>query len=314
MRFFRATALLAILFALYPTVVFAAPISIKNQTVLTNDIVTNETKLLEATVNLYCRVKVGNKLISITGSGVMIDPRGVILTNAHVAQYFLLNGEDSKLATDCSVRTGSPAKETYTAEMLYISKDWLKANTKKSTRESAKSTGESDFALLYVTDTKGPVQHAFFPLGIATQIKKGEEVTVTGYPAGDLNYKEIRNKLKVQAATTTITGLQTFESKTIDQLVLSRSKVASSGVSGGPVASLDAVVGIAVARSMSKTKEGASLRALTIRYIDQVVTNETGLSLITLFSGDLATLAAKTQASISTKTLSFIEKSLRSAR
>src|SRR5688500_2914917 len=65
----------------------------------------------DATVNLYCRLKAGKRTVSSSGSGIMIDERGIILTNAHVAQYFLLAGEKGRVTGWCSVRTGSPAKE-----------------------------------------------------------------------------------------------------------------------------------------------------------------------------------------------------------
>lgn len=300
----------------YPSLAVAAPISIKNETSSTIT-VTDEQKLLEATVNLYCRVKVGNKEVSTTGSGVIIDPRGIILTNAHVAQYFLLNGEDSKLETECNVRTGSPAKEKYKAKVLYISSKWLQVNAEKSVKDSAKSTGEHDFALLYITEaTRGKLPTTFptAALGVTTAIKKGDQVMVAGYPTGNLKYKEVKNKLKVQTASTTITGLQTFNTNTVDLMNLSRSKLASSGVSGGPVMSSNSVAGIVTTMSTSKSKDGASLRAITLAYINRAVMAETGLSLMTLYGGDLATLAAKTRASISAKTLSAIERPLRTLR
>ncbi len=321
MRFLREVALLGcglmLLVTWYPAEVSASSISIQNQTPLIGNVVNDEKKLLEATVNLYCQIKVGGKNISMTGTGVLIDARGIILTNAHVAQYFLLNGEDSKLDADCSVRIGSPAKEKYSALVLYISKDWLATKAKKSTKESTKSTGEDDFALLYITKAKNnklPTQFPYAPLSTANQIKKGNEVTVAGYPSGDLKYKEIRNKLTAKTATTTITNLQSFQSNTADLISLSRTKFASAGISGGPVMLSNTVVGIVVTRSTSKSKEGASLRALSTSYIDREITNETGLTLVTLYAGDLSVRAEETRASISTATLSAIEKSLRVLR
>ncbi len=315
--FWLALALLVLSTASYPGLAAAAPISIKNDTSKTL-VASAEDWLLEATVNLYCRVKVGNKEVSVTGTGVVIDARGVILTNAHVAQYFLLNGKDSKLSANCTVRAGSPAKDRYVAEVLYISKEWLSQNTEKSVKASAKGTGEHDYALLYVTKAKKgnlPAQFPIVPLGLATLVNKGGEVTVGGYPAGSLKYKDVRNKLKLLTATTTITSLQTFEAQTTDLITLSRSKVASYGVSGGPVTSSGQVIGIVATMSTSKgTDEGASLRAITLSYINRAVMDETGLSLTALYSGDLTTRAALTRASITADTLAAIERPLRTSR
>lgn len=278
---------------------------------------TDGNKFLDATVNLYCSIKVGNKKVSSTGTGVMIDSRGVILTNAHVAQYFLLNGENSKLKADCSVRTGSLAKETYNAEVLYISNNWLDINIAKSKDSSIKTTGESDFALLYITDTKKgtlPEAHPIISLNTTDSIKRGAEVKVAGYPSSGLNFKEIRNKLKVVSATTTVTNLQTFHASTTDTIGLSRTQFAGAGVSGGPVVIGNAVVGIVTLSSNSKNEEGSSLRALTTSYINREITKETGLPLNILLMGDLRKRAEITRASISTKALSVIEKSLRVLR
>src|SRR3989338_5130017 len=51
----------------------------------------------EATVNLYCRIRAGRKQYISTGSGVFISERGIILTNAHVAQFFLLEQKGKKV-------------------------------------------------------------------------------------------------------------------------------------------------------------------------------------------------------------------------
>lgn len=301
--------------AFLPSLTLAAPVSIQNET---SKLVTfNEDKLLDATVNLYCRVKVGNKEVSTTGTGVIIDSRGIILTNAHVAQYFLLNGEDTKLKTECSVRVGSPAKEKYQAEVLYISKEWLKDNAKKSVKSLSKGTGENDFALLRIKAAKNgklPAQFSAMSWNSAAQVKKGDAVTVAGYPTGSLKYKEVKNKLEVRTASTTVTGLQTFAANTIDLMTLSRSILASSGVSGGPVVSSTGLAGIVVTRSTSKSKEGASLRAIIMGYIDRAITKETGFPLNFIYTTDLAQLAAKTKADISKDTLSAIERPLRTLR
>lgn len=276
-------------------------------------------KILDATVNLYCRIEVGNKKFSTTGSGVVIDSRGVILTNAHVAQYFLLNGDDSKLKSDCSVRNGSPAKEAYSAEVLYISKSWLAANVTKSPKKSSKGTGEYDFALLYVTDAKkgtAPAQFSVIPAQTLAQFSEEGVVTVAGYPAGGLSFSEIRNKLKASTASSTITSVRAFGSHTADLIALSPSKIASSGVSGGPVVHSGGVVGIATAMSTSGSgkKKESSLRAITLPYINRTVQLETGMPLSTLYAGDLSVRAELTQASLSPEVLKAIEKPLRVTR
>src|SRR3989344_56515 len=108
----------------------------------------------DATVNLYCRLKSGKTVYGTSGSGVFISDRGVILTNAHVAQYFLLAKDTLRVKGECWVRIGSPAKATYTASVLYLSPSWIDANAAGLKKKQPTGTGEGDFALLYVTGAK----------------------------------------------------------------------------------------------------------------------------------------------------------------
>ena len=77
-----------------------------------------------------------------TGSGVIIDPRGIILTNAHVAQNFLFENAPTFGNTDCIIRAGSPASPFYDAEILYISPSWIKENAQSFKEEDPIGTGE----------------------------------------------------------------------------------------------------------------------------------------------------------------------------
>src|SRR3989344_2224120 len=62
-----------------------------------------------ALVNVLCVTKIGGPFAPISGSGVIVDSRGVVLTNAHVGQFFLLRDFRERGFIDCVVRTGSPA-------------------------------------------------------------------------------------------------------------------------------------------------------------------------------------------------------------
>ncbi|MDE2021487.1 MAG: hypothetical protein KGI71_00985, partial [Patescibacteria group bacterium] len=99
-----------------------------------------------ALVNIICYVPAGSGLHSISGSGVFIDPKGIILTNAHIAQYFLL----ADRGVSCVVRSGSPAVSRYTAALAYISPSWIHTNASVLTQASPSGTGEYDFALLAI--------------------------------------------------------------------------------------------------------------------------------------------------------------------
>jgi len=311
-----ATGLLLVFLGIGMTAEVSYAATNKNSAVSTSSLsLSLKENLTKATVNLYCRIKVGNKEVSSTGSGVVIDSRGVILTNAHVAQFFLLNGEDSRLKANCTVRTGSPAKDAYTAEVLYISSNWLTTNSQKSKEKTGIHTAENDFALLYITGAKKgslPTTYHSLSLGTTASLSIGGEVLIAGYPSEDLNFKEIRNKLNLLSATATITKLSTFDnSQSTDTFSLSRTKLAKSGASGGPVVTKDMVLGIITMRSTSSNEDGASVRALTLSYIDRVLTSEVGLTLATILGGDLTRRIIETRENISKEELSAIEKTLR---
>jgi hypothetical protein len=152
-----------------------------------------------AVVNILCTTNTGGVLFPISGSGVIIDPRGIILTNAHVAQYYLLTSYRKSGFIDCTIRTGSPAKNAYKAELLYLSPPWVAKNAKNLIATDPVATGEDDFALLYITgSTKGagplPVSFPFVaPAVNDSDIKIGTGALAASYPAGFLGGSAIRN-------------------------------------------------------------------------------------------------------------------------
>lgn len=241
--------------------------------------------LRDATVNLYCRLKSGRTYFGITGSGVVIDSRGVILTNAHVAQYFLLASEKGTVSGKCYVRTGSPARDHYTASVLYLPPKWIDANKEGLKKKKLQGTGERDFALLYITGAvEGQLPLWFSSLTPAFyDAPEGTAVTVAGYPSDNLDFRQMRNKLTILAATSTVTSTRSFSEGTTDVLTLAPSSAGKPGVSGGPVVNAENVLlGIAVARNDS------TLRIITLPYIQRTFMSETGTLLPVALLGDLA--------------------------
>src|SRR3989344_640209 len=68
-----------------------------------------------ALIHILCIVN-GDQ--SVSGSGVLIDARGVVLTNAHVGQFVLLSEVSSNIT--CTARTGTPAKAAWKMRTLYM--------------------------------------------------------------------------------------------------------------------------------------------------------------------------------------------------
>lgn len=263
---------------------------------------TSATDTEDVTVNLYCQIKTSKKTYSTSGTGVLISEKGVILTNAHVAQFFLLQGESGRVKGTCSVRTGSPAKETYTASVLYFPNVWIEENVAQISKATAKGTGEQDFALLYITGAKKgvlPTAFPYLPINTARTAIVDENVTIGGYPTEDLNFKGIQRKLEQVVATSTVTNLRGFSSvQSADTLTLGASKAGAFGSSGGPVVdNTNKVIGIVATKSTNMSDR--TLRAISLPYISRMIQAQTAYSLDTLITGDLATRALLTKATLS---------------
>jgi hypothetical protein len=190
-----------------------------------------------AVVNILCTTQAGGYVSPISGSGVFVDHRGIIMTNAHVAEYFLLKDYPVSNNITCVVRTGSPAVPAYTAELLYISPEWIATNAKQLGSEVQTGTGENDFAFLRVTGTTNPngTLPATFPaLPMANMVPDtGASVLAAAYPAGFLEGITIEKSLYSTSAFTTVQQLFTFNSPTdVDVVALKGSVVAQAGSSG----------------------------------------------------------------------------------
>lgn len=293
---------MAVLFALATPAAFAAA---KKTEIASPD------PVKDATVNIFCRFKVGKKYLISSGSGVFVNDRGVILTNAHVAQYALLAKDEGRVSGNCIARTGSPARSAYEIALLYIPTPWLTENASKIGKKNAKGTGENDFALFYVTGaTKGTLPSSFPALAVeSTSPVEGTPVSIAGYPSEGLDYNKVQTRLVQVTASSTVDGTRGFSSTSADVLGLEESIAGKQGVSGGPVVSLaSGVVGIVTTKSTAKNS--TALRALSIPYIDRMTRAQTTLTLVSLLSGDLATRAALTDASIPSYYVNELRKSI----
>ncbi len=264
----------------------------------------------DATVNLYCRISAGKKTYSTSGSGVFIDARGVILTNAHVAQHFLTALPDGRVEGRCTVRMGSPAKDRYYADVLYFPPDWIDDNASELKKRAPRGTGENDFALLYVTKAVKGTLPASFPAllpDLAGTEGEGEKISISGYPTEKLNFDKIKTKLPLVVASSTVTRVQGFDAlRLADSLTLAPSDAGSPGISGGAITdSGNRLIGIAAAKAAAK--DDRTLRGITIPYIDRAIRLQTGASLSSLFTGDFGLRAATTHASVTDDQIRALE-------
>jgi len=229
-----------------------------------------------ALVNIMCYAPAGGSVHSISGSGVVIDSKGIILTNAHIGQYFLLADRN----VSCTIRTGSPATDAYKASLIYISPLWIKANATVLTQATPIGTGEYDFALLAITKsaTENALPTLFSSIPLALQPPaSGTPVVIASYGAQFLDASQIQSGLYPTIVFGSIKDIFTFAVNTIDVLALGGSAAAQEGSSGGGVADAS---GNLVGTITTSTIEGAtatrSLAAISASYIRGEFASEMG--------------------------------------
>jgi S1-C subfamily serine protease len=253
-----------------------------------------------ALANILCTAKYGDQFKPLSGSGVFIDPRGIILTNAHVAQYILLTGGDEKSnLLDCVVRVGNPASPRYKANILYLSPKWIQDNAKKLLEENATESGENDYALLLITDMVNPnisLPDSFPSIQLSEKpIDKIEiEYFVAGYPAGFLGGIAIQRELWSVSSFATISKKYTFKENTLDMVGLNGNLLAQKGSSGGAfVNSEGKLAGLLVTSTLDGNTDAREVRALTTEYINRAFTEEAGFSIFELANTNLPFLLSQ---------------------
>ncbi|MHB8660875.1 MAG: S1 family peptidase [Minisyncoccota bacterium] len=248
--------------------------------------------LRAALVNIICLVPAGSGLHSISGSGVIVDSKGIILTNAHVAQYFLL----ADRGVSCTIRSGSPAADSYDATLVFISPAWIKANASVLTQTAPIGTGQYDFALLAITKsaTSATLPSSFqsIPLAIVPP-QINTSVIIASYGAQFLDSNQVQSALFPTVVFGSVKNVFTFATNTVDVLALGGSAAAQEGSSGGGVADASGnLIGTITTSTVSGDTSTRSLSAITASYIRADYASETGNALDVLLNEPTATAVA----------------------
>ncbi|MBI5457668.1 trypsin-like peptidase domain-containing protein [Candidatus Kaiserbacteria bacterium] len=244
-----------------------------------------------ALVNILCTPRGAASLSPISGSGVIIDPRGVILTNAHVAQYVLLS-QSSRINLSCVIRTGAPATPRWHAEILYIPPVWVEVHAPEIEMKNPVGTGEHDYALLRITGTvdSTPLPSYFPHLPVDTREAigfKDDQVLVATYPAEFLAAAAQFNMYPASSVTT-IGALMTFATKTVDLISLGGIIEAQGGSSGGAVVNAwGRLIALISTTSEGETTATRDLRAVTLSYINRDLATQTQFDIATTLGGDI---------------------------
>jgi S1-C subfamily serine protease len=249
---------------------------------------------LSSIVNIFCTFTTSESIRTTTGTGFFIDKEGIIMTNAHIAQFLLLEKTDVFGDAKCTVRIGSPAVARYEADLLYISPTWIQENASLINDAAPMGTGERDYALLYISgDIEGwPLPEEFPALPFDSELLptsvRESKVVAAGYPAENLLKSGSGTDLFGKTAATTISELYTFGSNYADVFSLKGSEVGAQGSSGGPIVNEDGkVIGMIATRGDDSTDGSGSLRAITLSHINRSMKEESGFTLAENLGGDI---------------------------
>ncbi len=253
----------------------------------------------QATVNILCTTKSG-ALSPISGTGVVVKPDGLILTNAHIAEYLLLKDFGQKNFIECNIRTGSPAYPRYRAELVYISPTWVENNKGLLKEQDPQGTGENDFAFLRITamvdNSNLPESFPYIQMNTRENISVDEPVVLISYPAGFLGGLSILQNLHITSAVTMIQNVYTFKDGTVDVVAVGGTVVSQKGSSGGLVVDKNAtLLGIISTSTDGDTTSLRELYAITVAYINRSIKKELGINLETFVKQDMAEFAKKFQ-------------------
>ena len=266
-----------------------------------------------ALVNILCLPQIGLST-GISGSGVVVDSRGVILTNAHIAQYFLLRDYLQPDNVTCTVRTGSPAQAMYTATLLYLPPAWIAANAAQLKAAQAVGTGEQDFAFLLITGRTDPtttLPAAFSRIEMDRGYADiGEPMLLAAYPAGFLGAETVQKSLYASSAIAYVTQLFSFSaSKNVGLFSVGGTVVSQGGSSGGAAVRLrdGTLAGIIVTETSAASTGERDLRALALSHIDDALIASGNGGIVGLLMGDLSAKAAAFNSQIAPSETALLE-------
>jgi len=247
-----------------------------------------------ALVNIFCTTNAIG-IHSITASGVIIDSRGIILTNAHVAQYVLLS-QSARVNLKCVIRQGAPARDLWEAEVLYIPPVWVEEHAKDISEKHSIGTGEHDYALLHIANTiDGSPTPVSFPY-LSPDTREGigfidDPMLAASYPAEFISGDTAYYSLYPISSITFIKEFLTFDKGTVDVISIGGVAGAQGGSSGGAVVNAwSRLVGIISTTSEGATTAERDLRALTLSYIDKDIKTQSGFPLSEFQNGNIESL------------------------
>lgn len=242
-----------------------APVQKPTQSIVTYPTTPNS----QGVINIYCTQKIGNLRKTVTGSGVLINADGTVLTNAHVAQYPLVS---EKIGTvTCLGRTGKTANQTLTLRTAFISPTWSEQNARHINTGGTLQTGALDYALLKIQE-RNLGQYGLKPVDLSFDetARTGSSVLAISYPADILATKPgAALTLETEALSLTGTDSLGYSDGKTHILETSPSRLGQRGSSGGLISSLgNQMLGmITIVLESRPGSSNKTIRAITPHHI-----------------------------------------------
>ncbi len=244
------------------------------------------TRIQNSIGNIFCKTQSGNSISVVTGSAVIVNSLGVAITNAHVAQYPLIEKyfkSNSGKTMSCVGRIGSPASGNYKIDVLYISPNWIRKNAKNIVDPYFQETGEDDIAIIRFVPT---TSKTFTFTKISNEgLNISLPIYIGSYPAIEIKDKGISAPLYGRYERNSIRQIDNYiPLKPIFET--EPSSMGQAGSSGGGI--FDSVGNLAGTIALIVQNGNTSspyIRGLTISHINKTL-GESGTSLNHYITGN----------------------------
>lgn len=225
-----------------------------------------------AVVRISCTKEFGQSTELLSGSGVLISPKGYLITNAHVGYFFTNNDYD------CIITESENAAVGYKGEVQFISDSWL-SNFEDDIENGhlPPSTGEHDLAIIKISESINPaiLLPDMFPYIEVSSCaaEEGDRISTWGYPGthtGNI-LDDIRNELVTD--TTTVAATYSFDGGDVDVIETKETDSARQGSSGGGILFRDGTLAGVIVTTLVRDGDDV-LTGLSVQYARRLLQDE----------------------------------------